>query len=299
MTAKDKITALLEQYNDQTLTLPLTETKTEENATTTTTTTITVVTNKQIADALSVKPSTVRAFVSTHKDTLLVGTHYFVLKPQDVPDNIPVNRFANSVALWTAVGAFHYATLKDQQTATKTVKKPSVKITTVNPVIPAPTIWQDQLVLTTEQLANFYGTTTNVIKNNFNNNRDKFIEGKHFFKLYGDDLRNFKCEVKNLDLVPDRTPSLYLWTKRGALRLCKSVGTDKAWEVFELLEDNYFNKQSETVTMETFNSVTLQINEVTDQLALSVIAERNIEQQLAQQKRQTHYLAKQRKDLYQ
>ena len=38
-----------------------------------------------------------------------------------------------------------------------------------------------------------------------------------------------------------RTSSIYLWTKRGAARHCKMLGTEKAWDVFELLEDNYFD----------------------------------------------------------
>ncbi|MCM1507394.1 MAG: hypothetical protein NC177_09715 [Ruminococcus flavefaciens] len=33
---------------------------------------------------------------------------------------------------------------------------------------------------------------------------------------------------------------LYLWTERGALLHAKSINTDKAWEVYEFLVDNYF-----------------------------------------------------------
>lgn len=96
-----------------------------------------------------------------------------------------------------------------------------------------------QLVLTTAQLAEFYDCNPRNISENFKNNEDRFIKGKHFFKLDGDDLNIFRTENFGLQISP-QTRTLYLWTKRGCARHCKSIGTDKAWEVFELLEDTYF-----------------------------------------------------------
>lgn len=57
---------------------------------------------------------------------------------------------------------------------------------------------QGQRVLTTEQLAELYGTTVGVVQMNFKRNSNKFIEGKHFFKLEGEQLRAFK---KNQQIV--------------------------------------------------------------------------------------------------
>lgn len=107
--------------------------------------------------------------------------------------------------------------------------------------------YHGQLVLTTAQLAEFLSTpdkavTVKNLRENFNNNRDRFIEGKHFFKVEGDELAIFKNETKNFGLVTSKINALYLWTKRGVARHCKSVGTETAWDVFELLEDAYFNK---------------------------------------------------------
>ena len=103
--------------------------------------------------------------------------------------------------------------------------------------------WNNEPVLTTAQLADKYETSTETLRHNFNNNRERFIEGKHFFKLEGEDLTSFG------KIFPEATskfsPVLYLWTKRGAARHCKSIGTDVAWEVFELLEDTYFNRAVE------------------------------------------------------
>ena len=40
----------------------------------------------------------------------------------------------------------------------------------------------DQLVLTTEQLAEFYESKIDNIKVNFNSNKEHFLAGKHYFK---------------------------------------------------------------------------------------------------------------------
>lgn len=105
-----------------------------------------------------------------------------------------------------------------------------------------PVEYAAQLIMTTEQLANFYECDKMQIIQNFNNNKVHFVEGKHFFKLEGEDLKNFKRYIENFDLPVNKfAPSLYLWTKRGAARHAKMLGTEKAWDVFELLEENYFN----------------------------------------------------------
>ncbi|MDE6781186.1 MAG: ORF6N domain-containing protein [Ruminococcus sp.] len=43
-------------------------------------------------------------------------------------------------------------------------------------------------VLTTAQLAEAYGTYSRIISNNFNRNKERYIEGVHFYRLTGDDL---------------------------------------------------------------------------------------------------------------
>ena len=100
-------------------------------------------------------------------------------------------------------------------------------------------------VLTTEQVAEAYGCEPKQVKQNFNNNKDRFTEGVHYFKLEGDSLKCFKRQVENFDLPLSKFAStIYLWTKKGASRHCKMLGTDKAWDVFDLLEENYFNPKA-------------------------------------------------------
>lgn len=109
-----------------------------------------------------------------------------------------------------------------------------------------PLEWNGQVVITTSQLAEVYGTTTKNISNNFTRNKDRFQEGKHYFSLQGSDLKEF-MRVSSESGLPQSTSIAYLWTRRGASRHCKILGTDKAWEQFDYLEDNYFDRKQKTV----------------------------------------------------
>ena len=97
-------------------------------------------------------------------------------------------------------------------------------------------------VMTTEQLAEAYGCDVQHIKQNFNNNKERFAEGKHYFRLEGAELKSLKKQVENFDLPVSKFASaMYLWTKRGAARHSKMLGTERAWDVFDELEESYFN----------------------------------------------------------
>ncbi|EJD6659805.1 Rha family transcriptional regulator [Enterobacter cloacae] len=101
-------------------------------------------------------------------------------------------------------------------------------------------------VITTELLARLYGTEAIRIQQNHHENKTRFIEGKHFFKAVGDELKNLRLvlnESQNEVQISPKTRSLILWTERGAARHAKMLETDQAWEVFERLEDCYFNSR--------------------------------------------------------
>lgn len=114
--------------------------------------------------------------------------------------------------------------------------------------------YKGQKVITTAMLAEAYGTSVNYISNNFNRNKSKFIEGKHYFYLTGEELKIFKSgHLKDEQFLQVR--NLYLWTERGANHHCKILDTDKAWEQFENLEETYFRVKENTVTMPTPDSI--------------------------------------------
>lgn len=95
-------------------------------------------------------------------------------------------------------------------------------------------------VLTSKQLAEAYDTTSERIKQNFQANRGRYVEYKHYICLSKMNLREFKNRDGNSSLVNNRANILYLWTEKGALLHAKSLNTDKAWEVYDYLVDFYF-----------------------------------------------------------
>lgn len=104
------------------------------------------------------------------------------------------------------------------------------------------TEYKDIRVLTTQQIAEAYGTDNRVISNNYNRNKDRYTEGKHYICLEGEDKRGF-INHHQIDDGSKKASKLYLWTEKGAFLHAKSLGTDEAWEVYERLVDFYFNKQ--------------------------------------------------------
>ncbi len=94
-------------------------------------------------------------------------------------------------------------------------------------------------VLTTQQIAEAYETDGKIISYNFNHNKERYLEGKHYILLEGAELKAFR-EIHDL---PCNLNKLYLWTKKGAFLHAKSLNTDTAWEVYDRLVDNYFDKQ--------------------------------------------------------
>ena len=97
-------------------------------------------------------------------------------------------------------------------------------------------------VLTTQQIAEAYGSDTRVISNNFNRNKERYIEGKHYICLEDGEKREF-VDHHQIDDGSKKASKLYLWTEKGAFLHAKSLNTDTAWEVYDRLVDNYFNKK--------------------------------------------------------
>lgn len=102
----------------------------------------------------------------------------------------------------------------------------------------------DQRVLTTAQLAEAYGTEVQIITNNFNRNKVRYAEGKHYISLEGQEKRDFLNLHQN-DLGSKNSSVLYLWTEKGAWMHAKSLNTDQAWEAYEMLVDDYYSIKSD------------------------------------------------------
>lgn len=97
-------------------------------------------------------------------------------------------------------------------------------------------------VLTTQQLAEAYEADAKVVSNNYNRNRNRYEEGKHFICLEGDEKRKF-LNHHQIDDGSKNAVKLYLWTEKGAFLHAKSLNTDKAWESYSNLIDGYYKQK--------------------------------------------------------
>lgn len=149
-----------------------------------------------------------------------------------------------------------------------------------NVIMQTPIEWNNQVVITTALLAEVYGTDPNNVKNNFNRHKDNFIEGKHYFLLQGEELRAFKHEVTNNDLVKSNVNQLYLWTERGANRHCKILDTDKAWEQFDNLEETYFCKKQEAINRSQLSQSTQALFGLIESMAKQEIEQKRQAEQI-------------------
>lgn len=123
-----------------------------------------------------------------------------------------------------------------------------------------PIEFRNQRIITTKVLAEQFGASEKNITDNFSNNKERFKEGKHFIKLEGQALKEFKNSLPDFIGEPLKfAPKLILWTDRGAARHAKILDTDEAWEVYEDLEENYFNpKQSQVKELSAKEMLKLQ-----------------------------------------
>jgi len=102
----------------------------------------------------------------------------------------------------------------------------------------------NQRVLTTAQLAESYGTDNKMISYNFNYNKERYKEGKHYFSLTGNEKRDFINHHEIQD-GSKNAQTLYLWTEKGAWLHAKSLNTDEAWDAYEMLVDEYYDIKEE------------------------------------------------------
>lgn len=105
-----------------------------------------------------------------------------------------------------------------------------------------------QRVLTTIQLAESFGTEAKIINRNFQRNSHRFTEGKHFFALTGEELREFKGS-RQYDPTLKFASVLYLWTEKGAWLVAKTINTDSVWDAYEMLVDDYYTIKENVVPL--------------------------------------------------
>lgn len=107
--------------------------------------------------------------------------------------------------------------------------------------------YRGQRVVTTEQMAAGYGTTVDRIRQNFNRNKSRFAEEKHYFQIEGEELNDLRVSFSDAQ-ISSKTRSLTLWTERGAANHSKMLETDQAWNYFDDLTEFYFTRRDSITT---------------------------------------------------
>lgn len=117
-------------------------------------------------------------------------------------------------------------------------------ITIVDTTIPV-VEYNGQRVITLVLIDKLHRRPEGTAKRNFSDNKERFIEGKHFYLIDSskkNEFRTFGIEV------PPR--GLIVLTERGYSMLVKSFTDDFAWEVQEQLVDGYFDTTKPMSTAE-------------------------------------------------
>ena len=142
-----------------------------------------------------------------------------------------------------------------------------------------PATYNNERILTTEQLAQVYETESRRITENFNRNKERFVKGRHYYLLQGEELRAFKREYA--DSVVATISKLYLWTERGADRHCKILDTDKAWEQFDHLEETYFRAKENKIDTQQLSPETQLILRLSESIARNELANKQIQAKIS------------------
>ncbi|MDZ3990351.1 ORF6N domain-containing protein [Pseudomonas sp. Teo4] len=96
--------------------------------------------------------------------------------------------------------------------------------------------YRGQRVVTLAMIDQVHERPEGTARRNFNEHRDRFGLGRHFFEVTADDIRTQSIA----QAFAPRTSKGVLMTERGYLMLVKAFTDDLAWEVQEQLVEQYF-----------------------------------------------------------
>ncbi len=103
-------------------------------------------------------------------------------------------------------------------------------------------------VITLSMMDRLHHRPEGTARRNFNENKDKFEEGKHFFHIDYQELRSLN-EFRTAGITAN-SQGIIVITERGYLMLVKSFNDDFAWEVQDQLVDSYFDNKKPMSTAE-------------------------------------------------
>lgn len=115
--------------------------------------------------------------------------------------------------------------------------------------------YRGQQVVTFAMIDKVHGRVDGTARRTLNENKTRFVEGEDFITL---DQPN---EIRTLGFVRPQggTPaSVVLITRRGYLKITKSLNDDKAWDVFDEMVERYFASERQKPTIDLNNPANLR-----------------------------------------
>ena len=108
--------------------------------------------------------------------------------------------------------------------------------------IPKIKIWNDQRVVTFNDIDKVHQRTKGTASRNFKSNRKHFIKDVDYFLITRDIFNGRNPSIKeklNIETIPPK--GITLFTETGYLMLVKSFQDDLSWKVQRILVSSYFN----------------------------------------------------------
>lgn len=96
--------------------------------------------------------------------------------------------------------------------------------------------YRGEAIVTMAQVDEIHQRPEDTARRTFNENRERFEEGRDFYSLTSDEIRT----MSQLGVLPARTARANVLTERGYLKLTKPMNDDRAWEVQGDMVDVYF-----------------------------------------------------------
>lgn len=131
--------------------------------------------------------------------------------------------------------------------------------------------YRGQQVVTFAMIDKVHSRPEDTARKRFNDNKARFTEGEDYFRVSASEIRTHKI----MDISPKAHEALVFVTKRGYLKIAKTLGDDKAWEVFDEMLERYFaTEQSAGPALPDFTNPAIAARAWADQVEARMIAER-------------------------
>ncbi len=111
--------------------------------------------------------------------------------------------------------------------------------------------YQGQRVVTFAMIDKVHQRPEGTARKRFADNRERFIEGKHFYLLDSKGMSVFRTDVPGI--FGDGAQTGALITERGYMKLVKAFTDDLAWDVQEQLVDGYFRAKAQHDPLKMLN----------------------------------------------